>query len=142
MDTFFMKSKDIKRDWYVIDAAGKPLGRVASKAAFVLMGKNKPTYTPHLDDGDCVVILNAESVVLTGRKSKVKNYYNYSGYPGGLKTTSFKDMMIKKPTVPLERAIKGMLPKNRLARQMIKKLYVFQGAEHNVRSVTLKPLEI
>ena len=142
MKTYSLKSSEVTRSWYVIDAKGKPLGRVAAKAAFILMGKHKPAYVPHIDNGDFVVILNADKINLTGRKFGTKVYHSHSGYPGGLKTTSFKDMIEKKPLFPLEKAIKGMLPKNRLANKMIKKLYLFQGSEHNFKNVTLKELEI
>jgi len=142
MNTFILKAKDVKRDWYVIDAAGIPLGRVASKAATLLMGKNKPTYTRNIDDGDFVIIVNAEKIVLTGRKASNKNYFHYSGYQGGLRVTPFKSMIVKKPTFPLEQAIKGMLPKNILARKMIKKLTLIAGPDHNVKNVTVKNIEI
>lgn len=142
MKTFVLKSPDIKRNWYVIDAEGKPLGRVASKAAHVLMGKHKADYTKHLDNGDFVIILNAGKIILTGRKSKNKIYYHYSGFVGGMKETPFLKMMDKNPYFPLEKAIKGMLPKNNLAKKMQKKLYLFEGAEHTFKNVELKPLEI
>ncbi len=142
MKTYSLKSKDVSRTWYIIDAEGKPLGRVASKAAFVLMGKNKADYTAHIDNGDFVVIINADKIILTGRKPNTKVYYHHSGYPGGLKETSFKSMMEKKPLFPMEKAIKGMLPKNKLANKMIKKLFLFQGAEHSLKGVNLKELEI
>lgn len=142
MKTFVLKSPDIKRNWYIIDAEGKPLGRIAAKTAQVLMGKNKPTYTAHLDDGDFVIIVNAGKFILTGRKSKNKKYYQYSGFVGGMRETPFKDMVQKKPCFPLEKAIRGMLPKNRLAKVMFKKLYLFEGAEHTLKNVDIKPLEI
>ena len=118
MKTFVLKAPDIKRNWYIIDANGKPLGRVAAKAAMILMGKNKATYTPHLDDGDFVVVVNAGKVALTGRKAKNKMYYQYSGFVGGMRETPFKMMMEKHPCFPIEKAVKGMLPKNRLAKVM------------------------
>ncbi len=142
MKTFSLKASEIKRDWYIIDANNQPLGRIASKAAFVLMGKHKPTYTQHLDNGDYVIIINAEKILLTGRKAKNMKYYHYSGYVGGLREVPFKDMLAKKPLFPLEKAIKGMLPKNHLARDMYKKLYLFEGPEHNLKNKELKPLEI
>ncbi len=142
MKTFVLKASEIKRDWYIIDAQGKPLGRVAAKAAQILMGKHKPTYTRHLDDGDFVVIVNAGRFILTGRKSKNKIYYHYSGYVGGMNATPFKDMLLKKPLFPLEKAIKGMLPKNHLAREMFKKLYLFEGSEHKFKNIELKPVEL
>ena len=142
MKTFVLKSAEIKRNWYVIDAAGKPLGRVAAKIAHVLMGKNKASYTRHLDNGDFVIVLNAGEVALTGRKAKNKKYFKYSGYVGGLKETPFLTMIETKPTFPIHAAVKGMLPKNNLARKMIKKLYLFETAEHNFKNVELKELEI
>jgi len=142
MKTYSLKTSEVTRNWYVIDTKGKPLGRVAAKAAFILMGKHKPAYAPHIDNGDFIVILNADQIHLTGRKFSTKVYHSHSGYPGGLKTTSFKDMLEKKPLFPLEKAIKGMLPKNRLANKMIKKLYLFQGSEHHFKNVTLQELEI
>jgi large subunit ribosomal protein L13 len=142
MKTFTLKSKDIKRDWYVIDAAGKPLGRVAAKVASVLMGKNKATWTRHIDDGDFVVVINADKAILTGRKAAVKNFFHYSGYQGGLRVTTYKQMMDTKPTFPLYQAVKGMLPKNNMSRRVIRKMTLVEGAEHNVKNVTLKPLEI
>lgn len=142
MKTYSLKSKDVSRTWYVIDAQGKPLGRVAAKAAFILMGKNKPDYTPHIDNGDFVVVINAEKIVLTGRKSNTKLYHRHSGYPGGLTSTPFKEMLEKKPLFPLEKAVKGMLPRNRLAARMIKKLYLFEGPQHTLKGMTLNPLEI
>jgi large subunit ribosomal protein L13 len=142
MKTYVLKAPEIKRSWYLIDAAGKPLGRVAAKAAHVLMGKNKASYTKHLDNGDFVVIINAEKIILTGRKSKTKVYHHYSGFVGGLRDTPFLEMIAKKPFFPIEQAVKGMLPKNHLARVMAKKLHLFEGPEHTFKNVELKPLEI
>ncbi len=142
MKTFVLKAPQIKREWHVIDAAGKPLGRVAAKAAKVLMGKHKATYTAHLDDGDFVIILNAGKIILTGRKMKNKVYHHYSGYVGGMKDTPFLKMLEKKPFFPLHKAVQGMLPKNKLAKVMIKKLYLYEGDQHDFKNVELKPLEI
>ncbi|MFN4217493.1 MAG: 50S ribosomal protein L13 [Brevinematales bacterium] len=142
MKTFVLKAKDIKREWYVIDAAGQPVGRVAAKAAHILMGKHKPTYTPHLDNGDFVVIINAGKVMLTGRKPKTKIYYRYSGHVGGMKEASFVEMIRRNPVYPLQKAIKGMMRKNKLAKKMVKKLYLFPGSEHTLKNVTLKKIEL
>ncbi len=142
MKTYVLKSPQIKREYYIIDAAGKPLGRIASKAAQILMGKHKPSYTRHLDNGDFVIIVNADKFILTGRKPKNKIYYHYSGYVGGMTEVPFKYMIQKKPLFPLEKAIKGMLPRNKLAKKMVKKLYLFAGAEHDFKNITAKPLEI
>ena len=130
MKTYMMRKEDVTRKWYVIDAEGKPLGRVASKAAHVLRGKHKPTYTPHVDCGDYVIIINAEKAILTGDKLNKKIYYNHSGYPGGLRERTAKVMKEKYPVEMVERAVKGMLPHNRLGRQMYKKLFVYVGSEH------------
>ena len=130
MSTFMAKPDQVDKKWYVIDAAGKPLGRVASEAASILRGKKKPIYTPHVDTGDFVIIINAEKAVLTGNKMLDKKYRHHSGYLGGLKETSYKDLFIKKPTMPIYLAVKGMLPKNSLGRKMLTKLKVFAGPEH------------
>jgi large subunit ribosomal protein L13 len=142
MKTFSLKAKEVTRKWYVIDADGIPLGRIASKAATILMGKHKPTYTPHIDNGDFVIIVNAGKFLLTGRKPSTKVYRHYSGYPGGMKETSFKDVMSKSPLFPLEKAIRGMLPKNKLAKKMFSKLHLFEGAEHTFKNVSLENLEV
>ena len=131
MKTFMQKKENIERNWYVIDAEGKTLGRVATKAAHVLRGKHKVTYTPYVDCGDYVIIVNADKVVLTGNKLEDKKYYNHSGFPGGLRERSAKEMIEKYPEEMIERAVKGMLPKNRLGRQMYKKLFVYEGMNHN-----------
>lgn len=129
--TYSVKASEIVRKWYIIDAAGRPLGRVASEAAKLLKGKHKPTYTTHLDTGDHVIIINAEKAVLTGKKLDQKIYRHHSGFVGGMKEIKAKDMMQNKPERALTLAIKGMLPKTVLGRQMIKKLRVYAGAEHN-----------
>ena len=128
--TYSAKPSEIERKWYVIDAAGKPLGRVATEAAKLLRGKHKPTFTPNIDTGDHVIVLNCKEVVLTGRKLDQKVYRHHSGYIGGMKETTAREMMDKKPEEMMYLAIKGMLPKNSLGRQSIKKLRVYAGSEH------------
>ncbi|CAB1129911.1 ribosomal protein L13 [Candidatus Hydrogenisulfobacillus filiaventi] len=130
MSTYSAKRGDVVRSWYVIDAAGKPLGRVASAAASLLKGKHKPIFTPNIDTGDYVIVINAAQVVLTGRKLDQKYYYHHSGYPGGLKRTLYRHLLQKKPEFVMEKAIRGMLPKNTLGRAMFKKLRVYRGPEH------------
>lgn len=130
MKTFMQKKENVERNWYVIDAEGKTLGRVATKAATILRGKHKPTYTPSVDCGDYVIIINASKVNLTGNKLNDKMYYNHSGYPGGLRERTAKVMIEKYPEEMLERAVKGMLPHNSLGRSMGKKLFVYAGSEH------------
>ena len=124
------KAADITRQWYVVDAEGKALGRVASQVANILRGKNKPIYTPNVDTGDYVIIINASKVILTGKKLDQKIYYKHSGYVGGLKETKYRKLLAEKPEFALRKAIVGMLPKGPLGRQMAKKLHVFAGAEH------------
>ena len=130
MKTFMEKKETVKRNWYVIDATDLPLGRVAAKAANILRGKHKVTFTPHIDCGDFVIIVNAEKVKLTGNKLDQKMYYNHSGFPGGLRERNAKTMIEKYPVEMVERAVKGMLPHNRLGRATAKKLFVYAGAEH------------
>lgn len=130
MNSFVQKKETIERKWYVIDAEGKPLGRVASKAAHILRGKHKATYTPNIDCGDFIIIVNAEKAILTGNKLDKKMYYNHSGYPGGLRERTAREMQERYPVEMVERAVKGMLPHNRLGRQMYKKLFVYVGSEH------------
>ena len=130
MTSYVQKKETVERKWYVIDAEGKPLGRVASKAAHILRGKHKATYTPNIDCGDFIIIINAEKAMLTGNKLDNKKYYNHSGYPGGLRERTAREMQEKYPIEMVERAVKGMLPKNRLGRQMYKKLFVYTGSEH------------
>ena len=142
MKTFMQTKENVERNWYVIDAANKPLGRVATKAAHVLRGKNKSTYTPHVDCGDYVIIINADKVKLTGNKLNDKMYYNHSGYPGGLRERNAKVMIEKYPEEMMERAVKGMLPHNRLGRAMYKKLFVYQGSEHKHEAQKPVALEI
>ena len=129
-NTYMQKKEDVKRNWFVIDAEGQTLGRLATQAAHVLRGKHKPTYTPHIDGGDYVIIVNADKVNLTGNKLDNKIYYNHSGYTGGLRERTARVMKEQYPVEMIERAIKGMLPKGRLGRQMYKKLFVYAGSEH------------
>ena len=131
MTTFMQKKTEVARKWYVIDANDLPLGRVAAKAAHVLRGKHKVTFTPHVDCGDYVIIINADKVKLTGNKLEDKMYYNHSGYTGGLRERTAKVMLKDYPEEMMERAVKGMLPHNRLGRKMGKKLFVYRGSEHN-----------
>ena len=130
MKTFMPKAADITRQWYVVDAEGQALGRVASQVANILRGKNKPIYTPNVDTGDFVIIINASKVILTGKKLDQKIYYKHSGYVGGLKETKYRKLLAEKPEFALKKAIVGMLPKGPLGRQMAKKLHVYAGAEH------------
>ena len=124
MKTYMQKKEDVNRKWYVVDAEGQTLGRLATKVATILRGKNKVTYTPHVDTGDYVIIINASKVKLTGNKLDDKMYYNHSGYPGGLRERNAKTMIVKYPEEMVERAVKGMLPKGPLGRKMLKKLFV------------------
>lgn len=130
MSTYMARPAEVKRKWLVIDAAGLPLGRVATAAAMLLRGKHKPIYTPHIDTGDYVIIVNADKVVLTGRKLDQKIYFRHSGYEGGLKRTVYRQLMAKKPEFAMEKAVRGMLPHNRLGRAMFKKLKVYRESEH------------
>lgn len=131
MKTFMASPATIDRKWYVVDAAGMTLGRLASEVAKVLRGKNKPIYTPHIDTGDYVIIVNAAKVKVTGKKLEQKIYYHHSDYVGGMKETTLKEMMAKKPERVVELAVKGMLPKGPMGRQMYTKLHVYAGPEHN-----------
>lgn len=140
MKTFSAKTADVKRDWYVVDASGKTLGRLASQIAFRLRGKHKPEYTPHVDTGDYIVVVNAEKVAVTGHKVTDKIYYHHTGYIGGLKQVTFEQLIDKAPERIIQTAVKGMLPKNRLGRQMLKKLKVYVGPEH--RHVAQQPIQI
>lgn len=142
MTTFMANASNIERKWYVIDAEGKPLGRVASKAAVMLRGKHKATYTPHVDCGDNIIIINAGKVELTGNKLSQKIYYNHSGYTGGLRERTAKEMLENYPVEMVERAVKGMLPKGRLGRQMYKKLFVYEGSEHKHQAQKPEKVEI
>lgn len=140
MSSFLQKKENIDRKWYVIDATGISLGRVATKAATVLRGKHKPTYTPYVDCGDYVIVINASKVNLTGNKLEDKMYYNHSGYPGGLRERSAGEMISNYPEEMMERAIKGMMPNGRLGRQMGKKLFVYRDANH--KHEAQKPIEL
>lgn len=128
--TFMAKPNEVERKWYIIDAEGKTLGRMATEVASILRGKHKPQFTPHVDTGDFVVVINAEKIVLTGKKLSQKKYYRHSGYPGGLKITVAADMLKKRPDRMIEHAVKGMLPKGSLGRMQGKKLKVYAGSEH------------
>ena len=130
MKSFMASPSTIEKKWYVVDAAGHTLGRLASEVASVLRGKNKPIYTPHIDTGDYVIIVNADKIKVTGKKLDQKIYYSHSAYVGGMKETTLKDMLAKKPEYVISHAVKGMLPKGPLGRQMLKKLHVYAGAEH------------
>ena len=142
MKSYMQKKETVDRKWYVIDAAGKPLGRVATLAATYLRGKHKPTYTPHIDCGDNIIIINVEKVVLTGNKEDKKIYYNHSMYQGGLRERTAKEMRERYPEEMMERAVKGMLPHNRLGRQMYKKLFVYAGENHKHEAQTPEVLEV
>jgi len=130
VNTFMAKPEECQRKWYVIDAEGQSLGRLASEVATILRGKHTPYYTPHVDTGDFVIIINAEKVVLTGNKLKQKKYYYHTGHPGGIKEVPYETMMVKRPEKAVELAVKGMLPHTRLGRAQFKKLKVYRGAQH------------
>ena len=142
MRTFTAKEAEIERDWYVIDAEGQTLGRLASRIAPILKGKHKPIYTPHLDCGDFVVVVNAEKVRVTGRKLDQKFYHRHSGYPGGLTSINLRDQLGRYPERVIQSAIRGMLPKNKLGRRMIKKLKVYAGDSHPHQAQNPSPLEL
>lgn len=130
MKSYNVRAKDIQRKWYVVDATDKVLGRLASEVAAILRGKNKPIFTPNLDTGDYVIVINADKVRVTGDKNKKKIYKRHTGYPGGLRTTTFEELLERKPERAIELAVKGMLPKNRLGRDMYRKLRVYAGEDH------------
>ena len=142
MKTYMAKAEDVQRKWYVVDAEGATLGRLASQVASVLRGKNKPIFTPHVDTGDYVIILNADKVVLTGKKLDQKVYYHHSGYAGGLKETVYRRLLSEKPEFAVKHAIVGMLPKGPLGRKMAKKLKVYAGANHDHAAQNPEKLEI
>ncbi len=142
MTTYTAKKDDVERAWLVVNADGKPLGRLASEVAKRLRGKHKPCYTPHVDTGDHVIVVNAAKVAVTGNKREDKNYYRHSGYVGNLKTISFKTMIEKHPERVIELAVKGMLPKNPLGREMFRKLRVYAGGDHHHGAQNPQPLEI
>lgn len=130
MSTYFPKEGEIARKWYVVDAAGQPLGRLASRVARILMGKENPKYTPFIDTGDHVVVINAEQIKITGMKVEQKAYHHYTGYPGGLRSEDLKKRMVRKPELVIEQAVSRMLPKNKLGKQMFTKLKVYKGDKH------------
>jgi large subunit ribosomal protein L13 len=140
--TTVTKASDVRKDWYVVDANGKPLGRLASKVAQVLRGKAKPTYVPFLDTGDFVVVVNAAGVHISGSKRETKTYWRHTGYPGGLRITKFKDALAKSPEFVITHAVRGMLPHNRLGRRLIKKLKVYAGPEHPHAAQKPRVLEV
>jgi len=142
MKTISAKSHEVKRDWFVVDASDKVLGRLAADIAHRLRGKHKPEYTPHVDTGDYIVVVNAEKVAVTGNKANAKVYYHHTQHPGGIKAISFRDMMDNHPTRVIEKAVKGMLPKNKLGRAMFAKLKVYAGEEHAHTAQQPKALEL
>ena len=142
MKSYIAKPETIQRDWYVVDAAGKPLGRVASQVASILRGKNKPTFTPNVDTGDFVIVINAEKILLTGKKLDQKMMRKHSHYPGGLKETPYRQIMEKKPEFAFSEAVRGMLPSNSLGRSMLTKLKVFRGENHTHEAQNPKVLEL
>ena len=142
MKTYVANASDRQRDWVVVDAAGKTLGRLATQIADVLRGKRKPTYTPHVDTGDFVVVVNASKIAVTGKKLTDKRYYRHSGYPGGLKSRTLQEQLDRRPEEVIRKAVKGMMPRNRLARKQITKLKVYAGPEHPHAAQQPQPLEI
>lgn len=142
MKTFSAKPQEVKREWYVIDATDKVLGRVATEVALRLRGKHKPEYTPHVDTGDHIVIINAEKIAVTGNKEEGKIYYRHTGYPGGIKDVNVRELREKHPTRILENAVRGMMPKNPLGRAMLKKLHIYAGAEHKHTAQQPQVLEL
>lgn len=142
MKSFMASPSTVERKWYVVDAEGKTLGRLASEVANVLRGKNKPTYTPHIDTGDYVIVVNAEKIQVTGKKLDQKIYYHHSEYVGGMKEATLREMMQKKPEFVITHAVNGMLPKGPLGRQMLKKLHVYAGPEHNHAAQKPETLDI
>lgn len=138
--TKFIKTEDANHKWYVVDAEDQVLGRLAAKVAGVIRGKNKAIFTPNMDTGDFVIVINADKIKLTGKREEQKTYFSHSGYPGGLRNTSYSEMKEKKPEFIIEHAVKGMLPKNRLGRQLIKKLKVYTGTEHPHKAQLPEPL--
>jgi large subunit ribosomal protein L13 len=142
MKTYMANPAEIERSWYIVDAEGQTLGRLASQVAAVLRGKHKPTFTPHVDCGDYVVVINAEKIHVTGQRREKKMYYRHSGYPGGITQISLADQLERYPTRPVELAVKGMLPKNKLGRKMFKKLKVYAGTEHPHQAQQPVPMEL
>jgi large subunit ribosomal protein L13 len=142
MRTYNAKPGEVERRWYVVDADGQTLGRLATRIADTLRGKDKAQYTPHVDTGDFVVVVNAEKVVVTGNKLDQKRYYRHSGYPGGLRSRTLREQLERRPTEVIRKAVKGMLPKNRLARRQLNKLKVYAGPEHPHEAQAPQPLEV
>jgi large subunit ribosomal protein L13 len=142
MKSYMARLREVERRWYLVDAEGQTLGRLATEIARILRGKNKPQYTPHVDTGDFVVVVNAEKVVVTGRKAEQKVYYRHTGYPGGLKETSYEVMLERKPTEILRKAVRGMMPKTRLGRQQLRKLKIYAGPEHPHEAQNPQPYEV
>jgi len=142
MKTYQAKKEEVKHQWYLVDAEGKVLGRLATELAKILRGKKKPIYTPHVDTGDFVIVVNAEKVTLTGKKMKDKLYYHHTGHPGGIKEVSAEKLLAQKPTEMIRTAVKGMLPKNSLGRQMLRKLKIYAGAKHPHEAQQPVPFEI
>jgi large subunit ribosomal protein L13 len=142
MKTYSAKPGEVTREWYLVDAEGRTLGRLATQIADTLRGKRKPQYTPHVDTGDFVIVVNAEKIQVTGNKLDQKRYYRHSGYPGGLRSRTLREQLDRRPTEVLRVAVKGMLPKNRLARQQITKLKIYAGPEHPHEAQNPKPLEV
>ncbi|MGA7270827.1 MAG: 50S ribosomal protein L13 [Acidimicrobiia bacterium] len=140
--TYSPKPADIHREWWVVDATALPLGRLASEVATVLRGKHKPIYAPHMDTGDHVIVVNAAQVAVTSEKAREKVYYRHSGYPGGIKAETFEELKARRPEAIVERAVRGMLPKNKLGRQMARKLKVYAGAEHPHQAQQPSPLQL
>jgi large subunit ribosomal protein L13 len=140
--SYMARPLEVERRWYVVDAEGQTLGRLAAEIARVLRGKSKPQYTPHVDTGDFVVVVNAERIVVTGRKAEQKVYRRHSGYPGGLKTTSYEQLLERQPTEILRKAVKGMMPKSRLARKQLRKLKIYAGPEHPHAAQSPQKLEV
>lgn len=142
MKTYMATPGSVEKKWYVVDAEGKTFGRLASQVAAILIGKHKPEFTPNVDTGDYVIIVNADKAVFTGKKLQQKKYYSHSGYPGGLKETNYADLMAKNPEFAMEEAVRRMLPKSRLGRQMAKKLFVYAGSDHKHAAQKPEPLEL
>ncbi|MDQ3840984.1 MAG: 50S ribosomal protein L13 [Actinomycetota bacterium] len=142
MKSYMARPREVERNWYLIDAEGQILGRLATEIARLLRGKNKTQYTPHVDTGDFVVVVNAEKVVVTGRKAEQKVYYRHTGYPGGLRETGYEVMLGRKPTEILRKAVRGMMPKTRLGRQQLRKLKIYPGPEHPHEAQNPQPYEV
>jgi large subunit ribosomal protein L13 len=142
MKTYQAKKEEVDHQWYLVNAEGKVLGRLATELASVLRGKNKPIFTPHVDTGDFIIVVNAEKVILTGKKMKDKTYYHHTGYPGGIKQISAEKLLAKKPTEMIRMAVKGMLPKNSLGRQMLRKLKIYAGMNHPHEAQRPVPLKV